>query len=68
MHIINQFGESEGRPRYLPTPAEIKRMTAIIRKTWSKDDYVIRDRIGARLPVREYRLHVSRDVISRCMD
>ena len=48
MHTINEFGEAEGIPKYLPTPEEIKKLTAEIRKTWIRDTYVIRDSKGIR--------------------
>ncbi len=68
MHTINEFGEAEGIPKYLPTPEEIKKMTAEIRKTWVRDNYVIRDSKGIRSPIKEHKLHVSADAIARSRD
>ena len=68
MHTINEFGEAEGIPKYLPTLEEIKEITAEIRKTWVKNSYVTKDSKGIRSPMKVHKLHISRDALSSSRD
>lgn len=68
MHTINEFGEAEGIPKYLPTPEEIEKITAEIRKTWVKTGHAIKDSKGIYSPIKVHKLHISRDAISRSRD
>ncbi len=71
--IIDEWGERVVKVSYLPTPEQIEKVSAEIRKSWSKKEYVIRS--GSRggdtlnyLPMTVHRLHMSREALSKARD